>query len=157
MTIKTVEILPPSVRAETLSVLKAAAAVVVIVAAYLFRPSFGSAPGAAPTTGLFPYQKLVGDVPADQQRTFRELQEGLVEAEGIRSSTGRWPDVGALAEEGIPPFAADPTRKGPSYKWTAIRQDWVINYLGVPSESSAPAWVLVVLEPEPGVPPDTAP
>lgn len=157
MTIKTVEILPPSVRGETLNVLKAASAVVVIVAAYLFRPSFGSAPGAAPATGLFPYQKIVADVPADQQRTFRELQEGLVEAERIRSSTGRWPDAGALAEEGIPPFAADPTRKGPSYKWTAIRQDWVINYLGVPSDSSAPAWVLVVLEPEPGVPPDTAP
>ena len=133
-------------------------AVVVIVAAYLFRPSFGSASRAVPSAGLFPYQRLVSDVTDDQQqRTFRELQEGLLEAERIRSSTGRWPDVAALADEGIPPFAADPTRKGPSYKWSSIRQDWVINYLGVPSNSSAPAWVLVVLEPEPGVPPDMAP
>ncbi|MSO55620.1 MAG: hypothetical protein EXQ55_01670 [Acidobacteria bacterium] len=154
---RTDEIRPPSLRTETLNVLKAGAAVVVIVAAYLFRPSFGSDTGAAPSAGLLPYQTLVGDVPADQQRTFRELQEGLLEAERMRSTTGRWPDVAALAEEGIPPFAADPTRKGPSYKWTSIRQDWVINYLGVPSNSSAPAWVLVLLEPEPGVPPDTAP
>ena len=36
------EIRPPSVRAETLNVLKAAAAIVVIVAAYIFRPSFGA-------------------------------------------------------------------------------------------------------------------
>ena len=38
---RTIEIRPPSVRVETLNVLKAAAAIVVIVAAYLFRPSFG--------------------------------------------------------------------------------------------------------------------
>ncbi len=154
----TVEIRPPSVRTETLNVLKAGVAVVVIVSAYLFRPSFGSGSGlAVPSGGLFPYQALVGDVPADQQRTFRELQEGLLEAERMRSSSGVWPDGAALAEQAIPLFAADPTRKGPSYKWSAIRQDWVINYLGVPSDSSAPAWVLVILEPEPGVPPDTAP
>jgi hypothetical protein len=157
MTARSVEIRPPSVRAETLDVLKAAAAVVVIVAAYLFRPSFGSAPVAVQPQGLLPYQELVRDAPAADQRIFRELQEALLESERIRATTGRWPDVAALSAEGIPPFTPDPTRKGPPYKWTSVRQDWAINYLGVPADPSAPAWVLVVLEPEPGAPVDPAP
>jgi hypothetical protein len=155
---RTIEIQPPSVRAETLNVLKAGAAIVVVVAAYIFRPSFGTSQNAIrqPQLGLLPYQQLIRDAQPAEQRLFRELQEGLLEAERIRAQTGRWPDVAALESEGIPPFAADPTRKI-EYKWTSIRQDWVTNYLGVPSDPSQPAWVLVVLEPEPGAPPDPAP
>jgi len=156
---RTTEIRPPSVRAETLNVAKAAAAVIVVVAAYLFRPSFGdeSRADTRRSSTLLPYQKLVADSSPAEQRTFRELQEGLLEAERIRATTGRWPDVAALEAEGIPPFAPDPTRKGPSYKWTSVRQDWTTNYVGVPSEQSAPAWTLVILEPAPGEPPDPAP
>jgi hypothetical protein len=87
---------------------------------------------------------------------FRELREGLLEAERMRAATGRWPDVDTLASEGIPPFASDPTRKT-AYKWTSVRQDWAINYLGIPLDSTALAWVLVILEPEPGAPADPAP
>jgi hypothetical protein len=157
--VRTTEIRPPSVRAETLNVAKAAAAVIVVVAAYLFRPSFGeeSLADSRRSSTLLPYQKLVADSSPVEQRTFRELQEGLLEAERIRATTGRWPDVAALAAEGIPPFASDPTRKGPSYKWTSVRQDWTTNYVGVPSDPSAPAWTLVILEPAPGEPPDPAP
>jgi hypothetical protein len=157
--IRTTEILPPSVRAETLNVAKAAAAVIVVVAAYLLRPSFGeeAAAGSRSSSALLPYQKLVADSAPVEQRTFRELQEGLLEAERIRATTGRWPDAAALATDGIPPFAPDPTRKGPSYKWTSVRQDWATNYVGVPSDSSALAWTLVILEPAPGEPPDPAP
>ena len=157
--IRTTEIRPPSVRAETLNVAKAAAAVIVVVAAYLFRPSFGgdSVADSRRSSTLLPYQKLVADSPPVEQRTFRDLQEGLLEAERIRATTGRWPDIAALEAEGIPPFASDPTRKGPSYKWTSVRQDWTTNYVGVPSDPSAPAWTLVILEPAPGEPPDPAP
>lgn len=153
------EIRPPSVRVETLNVLKAAAAIVLIVAAYLFRPSIGdqsqSAARESPL-GLLPYQRLIRDAPPAEQRIFRELQEGLLEAEGIRAARGEWPDVSTLSNEGVPPFAPDPTQKI-AYKWTSVRQDWVTNYLGVPSDPAAPAWVLVILEPEPGAPPDPAP
>jgi hypothetical protein len=157
--IRTTEIHPPSVRAETLNVAKAAAAVIVVVAAYLFRPSFGgdSVADSRRSSTLLPYQTLVADSSPVEQRTFRELQEGLLEAERIRATTGRWPDVAALEAEGIPPFASDPTRKAPSYKWTSVRQDWATNYVGVPSDPSAPAWTLVILEPAPGEPPDPAP
>lgn len=156
-TLRTVEISPPSVRTETVNVLKAAAAVVLIVAAYIFRPSLGGADVAnTPIQGLLPYQKLIRDAPPAEQRIYRDLREGLMEAERIRAQTGHWPDVATLAAEGIPPFAADPTQKV-RYTWTSVRQDWATNYLGVPSDSSQPAWVLVILEPEPGAPADPAP
>lgn len=157
---QTVRILPPSVRTETINVIKVAAAIVVVVAAYIFRPAFG---GPSPDlqsrqlqVGLLPYQRLIRDAPPEEQRVFRELQEGLLEAERIRAQTGHWPDVTALEAEGIPPFALDPTQKI-AYKWTSVRQDWATNYLGVPSDPSKPAWVLVILEPEPGAPADPAP
>jgi hypothetical protein len=103
-----------------------------------------------------PYQKLIRDASPAEQRIYRELQEGLLEAERIRAHTGAWPDVAALEAEGIPPFAPDPTQKI-NYKWTSVRQDWATNYLGVPSDPSQSAWVLVILEPEPGAPADPAP
>ena len=156
---RTLEIRPPSVRTETVNVLKTAAAIVLIVAAYIFRPSIGTSSNIQsrqPQAGLLPYQQLIRDAVPVEQRLFRELQEGLLEAERIRAETGHWPDVTALEAEGIPPFAPDPTRKI-EYKWTSVRQDWATNYLGVPSDPSQPAWVLVILEPEPGAPPDPAP
>ncbi len=154
---RTLEIHPPSVRAETVNVLRAAAAIVMVVAAYIFRPSLGTDNTTRQLdAALLPYQRLIRDAAPAEQRTFRELQEGLLEAERIRAETGHWPDVTTLEGEGIPPFAPDPTRKI-EYKWTSVRQDWATNYLGVPSESSAPAWVLVILEPEPGAPADPAP
>ncbi len=157
---QTVEIRPPSVRAETLNVLKAGAAIVVVVAAYLFRPAMMG--GATAATGgrasdLLPFQQLVRDAPGVEQRTFRELQEGLLEAERARASTNRWPEASTLAAEGVPPFAPDPTRKDATYRWTTLNQGMTVNYLGVPSTPSAPAWLLVIIEPEPGAPPDPAP
>ncbi len=143
-------------RTETLNVLKASSAVVLFVAAYLLMPSSSIVDRPSSIVGLLPYQKLVRDASPVEQRTFRELQEGLLEAERIRASTGKWPDVDQLAAEGIPPFAPDPTRKA-DYKWTSVRQDWATNYLGVPSDRQSPAWLLVVLEPAPGDPPDPAP
>ena len=37
---------------------------------------------------LLPFQSLAQDRPALEQRMFRELQEGLLEAESTRASTG---------------------------------------------------------------------
>jgi hypothetical protein len=153
---RTSEIHPPSGRTETINVIKAAAAIVFVVAAYMFRPTFGAPDIAAPVAGLLPYQKLIRDAPPAEQRVYRELQEGLLEAERIRAQTGHWPDVKTLEAEGIPPFARDPTQKV-DYTWTSVRQEWATNYLGVPADPTQPAWVLVILEPEPGAPADPAP
>src|SRR3954463_16035488 len=98
---------------------------------------------------------------------FREMQEGLVEAERIRAATGRWPDAPSLSRDGIPPFAPDPTRT--PYRWSTLARGTTINYVGVPMASpsagsadppaapTAPAWLLVIIEPEQGAPPDPAP
>ena len=156
----TVEIRPPSVRAETLNVLKASAAIVVLVAAYLFRPPLfdnaGETALARPADQL-PFQRLVRDAPGVDQRMFRELQEGLLEAERIRALTGDWPEAPALANDGIPPFAADPTRKDASYRWSTLVQGSTGNYVGIPTVPSGTAWLLVILEPEAGAPPDPSP
>src|ERR1051325_11157863 len=103
--LRTVEIRPPSVRDETLHVLKAAGAVVLLVAAYLFRPQMSSQQAVARPADLLPFQTLVRDAPPADQRTFRELREGLLEAERIRATTGAWPEAVRLGQDGIPPFA----------------------------------------------------
>ena len=100
-----------------------------------------------------PFQKLIADRPFDEQRVFRELQEGLLEAERMRSTENAWPTTSALADGGIPPFAADPTRRR-AYDWRLNRNGTLVNYLGLPKDHDGPAWLIVVLEPEPGVPPD---
>jgi hypothetical protein len=157
MATRTLEIRPPSVRDETLNVLKVASAIVVVVAAYLFRPSFGGQLGTSRSGDLLPFQSLVRDASSVDQRMFRELREGLLESERVRSTTGRWPDAAALAAEGIPPFSADPTRKNATYRWSTLTQGTIVNYVGIPSTPSVSAWLLVVIEPAPGDPPDPAP
>ena len=103
---------------------------------------------------LLPFQTLAQNRPASEQRMFRELQEGLLEAEAVRSATGQWPMVDSLAADGIPPFAPDPTAKTATYRWTLLRAGSLVNYLGIPDREGPPAWLVVVQEPQPGVPPD---
>ena len=131
----TVEIRPPSVRAETLNVLKASGAIIALVAAYLLRPALfgGAGERASRPSDLLPFQSLVSDSPGGDQRMFRELQEGLLEAERVRAATGRWPDSATFANDGIPPFAPDPTRKDATYRWSTLVQGPIVNYVGVPT------------------------
>ena len=144
-------------RSETANVLWVGAAIVAVVAVYLIKPAPDAGRDSAATRNLLPYQVLVRDVPSAEQRIFRELQEGLLEAERLRSTTGKWPEVPVLAADGIPPFAFDPTAKGVSYRWRVLTQGVFTNYLGIPSTPDAPAWLLVIREPELGSAPDLAP
>jgi hypothetical protein len=109
--------------------------------------------GAA-ARGLLPFQSLIEDRPAADQRMFRVLQEGLLEAEIARSVAGAWPDTESLARDGVPPFAPDPTEQSAVYRWQMLRDGTYINYLGIPDRPEAPAWLVLVQEPEPGIPPD---
>jgi hypothetical protein len=144
-----------SARGEMLLVMRAAMAVVVAVWMYVALTA-GSAVASKGPRNLLPFQRLVADRPFDEQRMFRELQEGMLEAERTRVDTGRWPMPDALAADGVPPFAADPTRKV-SYSWTLIVDGVTANYLGVPAPGrGAPAWLVLLQEPAPGVPPDQA-
>jgi hypothetical protein len=145
------EVQPLSARAELLMLVRAAMAIMAGVFIYVATTVGG---GASPSErNLMPFQKLIADRPFDEQRMFRELQEGLLEAEGMRSTENAWPTTSALAAAGIPPFAADPTRRL-AYDWRLNRNGTLVNYLGLPKDHDGPAWLIVVLEPEPGVPPD---
>jgi hypothetical protein len=139
-----------SARAELLTLLRVAMAIVAAVGLYVATAAGG---GATTARNLMPFQKLIADRPSDDQRMFRELQEGLLEAEAMRSTNNAWPIPSELADAGVPPFAPDPTRRR-AYEWRLNRGGTLVNYLGIPKDGDAPAWLIVVQEPEPGVPPD---
>lgn len=136
---------------EVANVVRGSATVVVVVWIYL-AATLGD--GKDARRSLLPYQLLIQTQSTVDQRMFRELQEGLLEAERMRASDAAWPEPTSLAELGIPPFATDPTNKGARYQWTRLQDRWVVNYLGRPDRADAPSWLLVVQEPQPGIPPD---
>jgi hypothetical protein len=140
-----------SLSAEFLQVLRLGMTIVLGVWLYL-AASLGHDTNAR--RGLLPYQALVESRSPSDQRMFRELQEGLLEAQVVRSSQGSWPAAEALGEQGVPPFAPDPTRSM-RYSWHMERDGNYVNYVGLPQQDG-PAWLLLVQEPEPGVPPDQA-
>lgn len=136
---------------ELANVVRGGATVVIAVWVYL-AATLGD--GSDTRRSLLPFQTLVQNRPSTEQRMFRELQEGLVEAEVKRSATGQWPTVESLSADGIPPFAPNPTTKAASYRWMLVRNGPSLNYLGLPDRAGLPAWVVVVQEPEPGAVPD---
>src|SRR5579863_4854269 len=109
--------------------------------------------GAGEARDLMPYQRLFRTLGGEDQRLFRELQEGLIEAENARSAARSWPAPAALAAQGIPPFADVPARGGRRrYRWELRQEGLIVNYLGVPADRRDPAFLLLVQEPDPQVP-----
>ena len=151
-----VEVRPLSARAEFANVVRFS--MVVVIGAWMFlatdSATFGGATSS--TRHLLPFQSLMQDRPQTEQRMFRELQEGLLEAERRRADGRTWPTADALAADGIPPFAFDPTARGGAYDWRAVTSGAFVNYLGLPKRPGPPAWLVLVQEPEAGAPPDPA-
>ena len=143
--IRTVDVLPPSGRRETGLVLGAAAAIF-IGALLVIAPGSGYSGSETGTRvgDLLPFQMLFRDAPPPVQRMYREMQEGLLEAEHRRAATRLWPAVDTLAAQGIPPFA--PTR--PAYRWSLVQDGVFVNYVGLP-EPDGPAFLALVQEPDP--------
>lgn len=147
---RTVEIVGPSRRGEGARVLQAAAAIAVV--ALLIVGRGGGARSPAEAAGLAPYQLLFAELAPAEQRLVRQLQEGMAEQELVRGSGKPWPTPEALADEGVPPFAADPL--GPKLTWVLQREGGSVDYLGLSPDPSGPAYLLLYLEPELGVPGD---
>jgi hypothetical protein len=103
---------------------------------------------------LLPYQVLARTLPAADQEIFAALRGGLAQGEAIRAREGRWPDPRALAGQGIPPFAGPAAQ---SLQWEQFQQGKTVDYFAVPKDAASPAWLLIVQEPEPNMPPDPAP
>jgi hypothetical protein len=155
--VRHVEVQPLSARAELSHVVRFS--MVILVGVWMFLATDSATfRDAATTTNrhLLPFQVLIQNRPPIEQRMFRELQEGLLEAEARRGDRGAWPAVSSLAADGIPPFALDPTAKGGLYDWRLIAGGAFVNYLGLPQRPDAPAWLVLVQEPAPGAPPDPA-
>ena len=160
LTIRDEEITALTPRAELIAVVRVAAIVLVTVSVYLFVPALASTRGdGAPGAGraaknLLPFQALIQGHDAVDQKMFRSLQVALLEAQNIRASEGKWPDVQAMAEQGVDPFTVDPTNKGARYSWRTLRNGLTTDYLGIPDAEGAPAWLMVVQEPDPAAPPE---
>ena len=140
-----------STRQELVYIVRAGVVIALGVWLYL-ASSLGDA--TATRKNLLPYQTVIQSRPDADQRMFRELQEALLEAERSRSADSAWPEPAALGDQGIPPFAVDPTAKAARFRWQLFKSGTLVNYLGVPDRAGVPAWLLLIQEPDPGVPPD---
>lgn len=128
---------------ERTGVVAASGIVVTLVVIYLALNA--TTGGTDKSRGLLPYQALAATLPESDQQQFRALRQSLLAAEAARAATSRWPEPAALA---LP---------GPDYTWTRRDRGVVTNYLGLPRDPAAPAWLLEIQEPEPGTAPDPAP
>jgi hypothetical protein len=135
---------------ERTSILVLAALIVGGIGIYLVLRVSGS--GTDTQRDLLPYQILARTLPETEQQTFSAIRNGLADAETERGRLGTWPEPAALAGKGIAPFA---TRN--SLQWQRFQQGKTVDYLGIPSDPASPAWLLVLQEPEPNMPPDPAP
>jgi len=144
--IRTVEVSPPSASSESRLVFQAIAAIVFgslfVIGLHARDPGLD---GGIRAGDLAPFQILFRDAAPPVQRMMREVQEGLIEAENVRSTTKRWPAVELLAAQGIPPFASS------SYRWRLAESGPYVTYLGTPTqEPDAPAFLALIQEPDPG-------
>jgi hypothetical protein len=137
---------------ERMGVLVVGGGIVSVIAVYL---ALNAAADRDAARDLLPYQTLARTLPEADQRLFRALRQGLLTAEAERARSAAWPEAAALAAQGVAPFA--PASDGTHYEWSRLQQGAIINYFGQPRDPSAPAWLLEIQEPEPGMPPDTAP
>jgi len=144
--VRTVSVKPPSVKRETSAVAIGLVQILFwsAIAIGVSRPS-----KANPAAGLQADEIAFGKLDADEQRLFRRALEGLAEAEDVRSATGKWPTVEALADRGIAPFAPDPLDRH-GYRWTLVRDRYVANYVGIPKPADRPTLIIAGVEPEPG-------
>ena len=80
VTLRRVEVRPPSSRLELGNVVRVG--MVIVIGAWMFLAADSAAvrEGGGTTKHLLPFQTLIGDMGDADQRTFRELQEGLLEA-----------------------------------------------------------------------------
>src|SRR5262249_10909150 len=97
---------------------------------------------------MAPFERKFADLDAPDQRLTLMLREGMAEAEAVRSRTGAWPSAASLAQQGIPPFTADPIDHA-NYTWTFAANKTAINYLGRPAPASGrPSFLVIITEPD---------
>lgn len=148
------EIRPPSARAESWMVARAAFHIIFWSALFVSAQTHDPARAAAAAPS--PFERRFADLAPADQRLYRAAQEGIAEAERRRSATGRWPTPEDLARDAVPPFAADPIDHA-GYTWTMRQTGTATNYVGTPAPASQrEAFIILLVEPDPGTAPDPA-
>lgn len=146
--IRTVEVEPPSRADEGFAVFLAAGFVVLCVI-YIVAFEVYDVPAARQDRGLLPFQTLFADLPPEEQRIFRQMQEGFDEALVEHERDGEWPGVERLARSGVPPFVRDPLDQART-RWERRSEDPVTIYLGVPTAPwTFPSYLIRIQPPDP--------
>jgi len=148
--IRTVTVLPPSQSDEGAWVFLTSG-LISLAALYVFAFQLYHTPGSVEdrTSGAFSFQVMFRDLPSQEQREFRLMQEGFGEAKRRRAASGQWPEVEPLANAEIPPFAQDIVDKS-ALAWSRRQQGPIINYIGVPTNGTeTPAFLILIQEPPP--------
>jgi hypothetical protein len=146
--IRTVELAPPSHAEEGVWVFLTACFVCLFVIYVVAFERHGKAPEGR-ANQVLGYQVLFRDLPGPEQRVFRGMQEGMLEAVRLRGEQGTWPAVEALASAGIPPFARDVLDTS-SLVWSQQHAGGVNQYMGTPARArSMPAFLMLAQEPPP--------
>ena len=149
--VRTVIVQSPSVVRETGLVLRAVAHIAIWSAAIMGASRcHGRNPNAPRAASSLPDVELFRDLDSEAQRVFRASLEGLTEAEDVRSRSGDWPSIEALAAKKIPPFAPDPLDAA-GYRWQLMRDGALIDYVGTPTAAGRPSFVISILEPDPSM------
>ncbi len=143
---RTVEISPLSIGDEALALLRFLA----VAYALLFLAVWGRTAGGVTGYELFPFQTLFRDLSPTDQRMFRQVGEGLVEALQYRSIDGEFPTVETLEGDGVPPFAAHPLDAG-AYSWTLDVDGLSIRYIGA-ARMDRTSFLIAITEPDPRAP-----
>jgi hypothetical protein len=157
--VTTVRVRPPSQRGEAGMVLRIGLAIALGALAVAVASARASRPLVAPVAvagKLAPFQIAYRDVAPSLQESYRTVRVGLVAAERRRAASGRWPDVAALAAEGVAPFAPSPSAANERV-WTLHSDDAGTTYVGVPvPPSDAPALLIAIVDPARGDAPGDA-
>lgn len=144
--VRTISVQSPSVRRETKIFALAALQIAFWSSVVVANARTGTSdPAASLQADEIAFAKL----DADEQRIYRRALEGMQEIEDWKARSGDWPAVADLAKRGIPPFAEDPIDRY-EYRWQLVRDNYTINYVGIPKFTDRPTIVIALVTPEPG-------
>lgn len=136
----------PPAQGESAAVVRAAAVIAVAALLWIGRDGGGERDGALALDA--PWQVRFAELEPREQRLVRELHEAALELLRARDD-GPWPEVAALAGEGIAPFATAGPR-APRQDVARAHAPFAWQYAGRPLDDVATPWLLQVLEPQPG-------
>ena len=137
---------------EGTSILTVTALVIGAVGLYLTLRLFGGSGDAA--RNLLPYQTLVRTLTTTEQQMFTALRRGLPDLESERARTSQLAGTdGAGGRRRAPLF----DRRGRRHAVAALPAGRHGQLPRAARRTSAPAWLLMIQEPEPNEPPDPAP